>query len=148
MVQSQRKWSGIPGPSAQTCLSSLDDFPHSFSRGLSLLWVASMAPVLLCDLPSGGCSSGPGTSVWHPDCGVRCWAEGGPVDNVAAQPGQEPLPLGCRTEAAQSSKLLVHWKWARGSCLVRIWAGWESFVQVWNPGGWYLAQSSRPALEA
>lgn len=113
-----------------------------------LLWVASMAPVLRCDLPSGGCSSGPGTSVWHPDCRVRCWAEEGPTDNVAAQPCQEPLPLGCRTEAAQPSKLLVHWKWARGSCLVRIWAGWESFVQIWNPGVWDLVQSSRPALEA
>lgn len=36
--------------------------------------------------------------------------------------------------ASQSSKLLVNWEWARGSCLAQIWAGWESFVQIRTPG--------------
>lgn len=48
----QRKWLGIPGPSTQTCSTSLD-FLHSFSLDSFLVRVMSMASVFLCDLSSG-----------------------------------------------------------------------------------------------
>lgn len=56
------------------------------SLDFSLLWVTSVAPVSLCDLSSGGCCEGPGTLVWHPDCGVSCWAEESSKDSVTSQP--------------------------------------------------------------
>lgn len=126
----QRKWFGIPGPSAPTCLSSSDS-PHSFSRGLcsgSRRWhLFHSVTFLLGPVPKG----------LVPRSGIQ---------TAESAPGLRRVP---RTMWRLSlPNCLSPGRWARGSCLVQIWAGWESFVQTRNPGVWNLAQSSRPALEA
>lgn len=111
--EGQRKWSGIPW-SFGADVFEFPGLPTLLGTRPRLLWVAPVASVSLCDLSPGGRASGPGTSVGLASRlhGVSSWAEEGPTDTVASQ----------------SSKLLVTWPGARGSCLAQTWAGWGSLL--------------------
>lgn len=108
-----------------------------------------MASVSLCDLSSGGCCEGPGTLVWHPDCGVSFWAEESSEDSVTSQPCPRTpglvsscCPWGAELSQSslpnRSSTVQVGKRLLPCTDLGRM----EAFCPDLESGAWTLAQSS------